>query len=267
MIVNCRNGLEIESNPYVEPNSLDGALIKIGIKNVPAHRLPTIQNSEFTIRYLPFANLIYVVLEEPTNYITRIYVLEQELVNNEVKIKNYYSTIIVDCKNTLCRFFRYDEGFERDNVVHCLCGGLSIELPYAISSTALRSQLEDLLKANKQSILNPIAESEEKPEEKPEEPQMTQSIRELAKEHGIAYNTLWGRIRNRHMTVEEALAVGNTRAKVTKKKKHPDVTYQGKNLRELSEETGISYPKLWDRVHRQGRTVEEALAMGNKTKK
>lgn len=261
MRVNCKNGLEIENNPYI--NDITTLELKVGTNNVLLRDLPAIPDADFTIRYLPFANLLYVVLEEPYNNITRIYIIEQELVKNEAKLKNIYSTVEVDWKNPLEKFFRYNEEFERDNVRHCLCGGLMMKLPYAINANELRKQIDELLYANKETVAEPVADVEE---EQIEETQPTQTISELAKQHGIAYNTLWGRIRNKHMSVEEALAIGNTRAK-SKKTKHPDVTYEGKNLRELSKEYGIKYEKLWDRVHRQGRTIEEALAMGNKTKK
>ena len=99
------------------------------------------------------------------------------------------------------------------------------------------------------------------PNDKNEEP-----LSEIAKRTGIPYNTLWGRVKNRHMSIKEAIKLGSNRAKIKNKRKYPEVFFEGKNLRQLAEEYNIRYEKLWDRVNRQGRTIEEALAMGNEKK-
>ena len=45
-----------------------------------------------------------------------------------------------------------------------------------------------------------------------------------------------------------------------------DTEYKEKTLTEIAKETGISYGTLWNRIHLQKMTTEEAVAMGRRTR-
>ena len=202
MIIHCKNGVEVDNNPYLLDENIDGRTIKVGDNSVCEYRLPAIRRGDRILKYLPFANLLYVIVEDTIQDINRYYILEQKLVKGKVQIENIYSTTRVGYANDLERFFKYNKEYERMNIVDFLTDGLKDYLGFAINTEELRQQIIDKLDGNNEDehsaveaieVTNVVGDK---------------SLSELARELSIPYNTLWNRVHRKGMSVAEAIELG-----------------------------------------------------------
>ena len=86
-------------------------------KEIQLHSIPSIIN-EYNKRvyYTQIGTCMYIALEDISEGIVFLYIIEQEIKNGNLKIKNIYTHTIVHEANILERFFRYDAEFEKDNI-------------------------------------------------------------------------------------------------------------------------------------------------------
>lgn len=202
MIIHCKNGVEVDNNPYLLDENIDGRTIKVGDNSVGEYRLPAIRRGERILKYLPFANLLYVIVEDTIQDINRYYILEQKLVKGKVQIENIYSTTRVGYANDLERFFKYNKEYERMNIVDFLTDGLKDYLGFAINTEDLRQQIIDRLDGNNEVEAASV-------EAIPTTPSIgNKTLTELAIELGMPYNTLWNRVHRKGMSIEDAVAMG-----------------------------------------------------------
>lgn len=112
MRVDCLKGKEYKNERISDDKRISiNEDISIGI-----HDIPVLYNGGNYIHYTQIGMTMYIVYEPEHEKIIYMYMIEQGIENNEVKIENIYTTTIVDKRNTLARFFRYDEEFERETL-------------------------------------------------------------------------------------------------------------------------------------------------------
>jgi hypothetical protein len=198
MIIHCKNGLQVDTNPYIDFNEM---MVLVGNKWIRMCELPQIDN-EFHLYYLNFGSFIYLITYDTYQDIRRCYVIEQKLEKGHVKVENVHTSIRVGKSNTLEPFFRYNKEFERSNLTDYLSVIVDVSLSYMFDGKTLAEQIIDRLDRN-----NEIKEITEKPVEVTELLNK-KSLSEIAREIGIPYNTLWNRVHRTKMTVEEAIAKG-----------------------------------------------------------
>lgn len=205
MIVHSKNLKEINENPYMTE---DGRL-KVGENIVDRESLPQIPyNACVHVHYLNFANLLYVTATNDRTHINKSFILEQELIEGKIKIKNIYSTIEVEESNELHKFFNFNSEYIKDvlkrNIVTYLCC-----LDYAINLDNLQEQIEQHLEKQDKPII---------PKTDISINFQNKSLQKIAKEVGISYGTLWSRTRVKGMSLEEAIKLG-VEQKYSKNKK------------------------------------------------
>ena len=209
--INCLNAKQIDKNPYVEDNNL----IKIGEKFIHYQSLPKLDTDDdkFDMYYLNFGNLLYFVIEDFNNKIASFYIIEQKIEDGKVIIENIYTTTIVPDRNVLCDFFKYNETWERNNILTNLCENIDYHLNYVMNSEKFHNDIElclnNIKEAQKLEESNKMLNKFNKNFEKPKMLKKINkkiNLKELAKQTGIPYNTLWNRINRAGMTVEEATA-------------------------------------------------------------
>lgn len=205
MIVNCKNGLQVENNPFISVEDCNDSLrIRIGEKWIREYELPCIYLGNTEINYLTFSNLLYVIIRNTTVGIRRYYILEQRVVKNEIKIENIFSTVVVDKTNELERFFKYNEDFELDNLTLMLTETLNCTMSYAINAKALQQRIFDKLHEDNLEPLEDTATIDDTFSEKIK----GKKLKQIAEEFDIPYNTLWSRINRKGKTLEEAIKMG-----------------------------------------------------------
>lgn len=220
MIIHCKNGEQVETNPYIGEKMSSGArTILIGDKQVEEHELPVVGIEDWTLRYLTFANLLYVIAEDFSSQITRYYIIEQELVKGQVRIKDIYTSVEVEKTNDLEQFFRYNKEFERRNLIEVLVNKLSDSMYYVINSDELKRQMIDKLD-NKEEEPKIVPENAVKPIKINTKVSVEgKTLADLSKETKIPYNTLWNRTHRLGLTVEQAVALGKGKRGGFKNKK------------------------------------------------
>lgn len=260
MELNYKNGkLSEERGSFIIDNDTIDTLI-IDNKAVPFEKLPKLFTSQdLDLRYLNYGSKTFVIVKDYAQKLEHFFMYEQKITNDKLEVIGFNYSLLISSNNILEPLLNVKEQ-NTDFVlktVRLLYYYLSY-IDYAVNHHAVYNQIMAFL----------AGESEQKSEKiDKEETEEKKTLAQMARDAGLSYKTLWSRVNVRGIPLERALEKDKPREKVSKKNKYPDVTFEGKNLRELAEEYGIKYNKLWDRVHRQGRTIEEALAMGNKKRK
>ena len=193
MIIHCKNLEKSDNNPYIT----ETGLIKVGENTIFKDILPQIEGTNVvTNRYLNFANLLYVVTSNAISDIEKTFIIEQVLDNGKIKIKNIYSTIRVGESNELHEMFNYNKEYIKSVLERDILNAL-YSLDYAINLDSLQEQIKQVLDRKEVSI----------PELEIPKPkiELSKSISELARQAGVSYGTMWGRLNVRHMTPEEAV--------------------------------------------------------------
>lgn len=149
-IVSC---LKLEELKESKTAIFDGVRILLRIlgaedKIIYLRDMPFISNR---ILYTQIGTCLYLGTTEDN--ITFLYVIEQEIKNNKLRVKNIYTDTIVEDNHILAKFFRYDESFQREN--------LSIRLFDIIDDVQVIIDKEYL----KEKILDYLEREEEKKEE------------------------------------------------------------------------------------------------------
>lgn len=112
MRVDCLKGKEYKNERISNDKRINiNKDISIGI-----HDIPFLHKLDGHVHYTQIGMTIYLVYVNETEGITYMYMIEQGIENNALKIENIYTTTIVAEKNTLARFFRYDEEFEKETL-------------------------------------------------------------------------------------------------------------------------------------------------------
>ena len=251
MEITFHNGKTAMENGYITTEKHSIKTLLLDGRAVDIEDLPKLNTKEETdLRYINYGAKTFVIYKDLREKLEYFFMYEQELKHNKMRVKDYMMTTIIP----------------EDNHLYYLVDRYKYILSHDVSCVL---KLKDLLEhinyvLNPQSIVNQISEfilPQEFGGSKKEETKEEKSLVEVAKETGIPYKTLWGRTKVRGMSVEEAVAKGYKKGKPAVKRKHPEVTYNGKNLKELSEEYNIPYQKLWCRLHKHNWTIERALGI------
>lgn len=97
-----------------------------------------------------FGACIYIGFEDGDSDITFTYIIEQEIRNNEIYIKNIYSNTKVGQKNILESFFKYNKDFEMDNLKNRLLN-LIDKIDVIIEKKYLKSKITEYLENKAES--------------------------------------------------------------------------------------------------------------------
>lgn len=250
MEITYHNGKRIETNDYITVEKDDIYSLLLEGQQVSVVCLPKLHTPEWVdLRYLTYGARTFVIYKNTKEKIQRFYTYEQKIVNNKMEVVDYMATTIIPYDHPL-RFLINKDTYNKEYDIQVMC-----------DLTDNLTRIEFML--NPYSIYNQIVNFVfpiTKDTEVTEKP-----LTEVAKETGIPYKTLWGRIKQYKMTLEEAVSMGYKKPKEKKKanraRKYAEVTYNGKNLTELAKEYDIPYWKLWDKVHKQKKSIEQALGI------
>lgn len=112
-IVSCLKFNKVDQSEILEVVDNEARLNIIGAEGtkIYLHQMPFIQNH---ILYTQIGTCIYLGCYEED--LTCLYVIEQEVKNNKVVIKNIYSETFIDKHTVLAKFFRYDRQFQEENL-------------------------------------------------------------------------------------------------------------------------------------------------------
>jgi hypothetical protein len=197
MIIHCKNGVQVDTNPYID---FEERRVLVGNKWIRIFELPRIDN-EYRLYYLNFGSFIYLITRDSYQDIERCYIIEQKLEKGHIKVENVYTSVEVGNCNALHSFFKYNKEFERNNLTDYLSRIIDVSLGYIYDCETLVEQIVDRLDGNNERI-----EPVEVPPTTPVAGE--KSLSELARELKIPYNTLWNRVHRKGMSVEAAIALG-----------------------------------------------------------
>ena len=109
--VDCRNAEKIENILFEDE--------KIKILNedyiIELKDIPKLEFENKIIYYMQVGTGIYIIVKFKNIYINKIYLIEQQIINNSLSIKDIYTTTIVEKDNPLERFYKYDLDYEKEN--------------------------------------------------------------------------------------------------------------------------------------------------------
>lgn len=250
MEITYHNGKRIEKNDYITLEKDDIYSLLLEGQQVSVVCLPKLHTPEWVdLRYLTYGARTFVIYKNTKEKIQRFYTYEQKIVNNKMEVVDYMATTIIPYDHPL-RFLINKDTYNKEYDIQVMC-----------DLTDNLTRIEFML--NPYSIYNQIVNfvfpitKDTEVKEKP--------LTEVAKETGIPYKTLWGRIKQYKMSLEEAVSMGynkpTEKKKANRKRKYPEVTYNGKTMKELAKEYDIPYWKLWDKVHKQKKSIEQALGI------
>lgn len=251
MEITYHNGKRIERNDYITLEKDDIYSLLLEGQQVSVVCLPKLHTPEWVdLRYLTYGARTFVIYKNTKEKIQRFYTYEQKIVHNKMEVVDYMATTIIPYDHPL-RLLINNTEYNKEYDIQAMCELTNYleRISYMINQYSIYNQIVN--------FVFPIT----KDTEYREEPQKGKTLTEIAKEVGIPYKTLWGRIKQHKMSLEEAVNKGYEKGKSKIKRKHPEVTYNGKNLKELSKEYNIPYQKLWCRVHKHKWTIEKALGI------
>lgn len=250
MEITYHNGKKIETNDYitVEKDNIEAVLLDG--RNIAVECLPRLLTPDYVdLRYLNYGARTFVIYKNTKEKIQRFYTYEQKIVHNKMEVVDYMATTIIPYDHPLKFLINKDiYSKEYDIQVMCELTDNLTRIEYMINPYSIYNQIV--------SFVFPITKDTEVKEK---------SLTEVSKETGIPYKTLWGRVKQYKMSLDEAVSMGHNKPKEKKKvnraRKYPEVTYNGKTLKELAKEYNTTYWKLWDRVHKRKWTIEKALGI------
>lgn len=246
MEITYHNGKKIETNDYITVEKDNIETVLLDGRHIVVECLPRLLTPEYVdLRYLNFGARTFVIYKNTKEKIQRFYTYEQKIVHNKMEVVDYMATTIIPYDHPL-RLLINNTEYNKEYDIQTMCeltNNLD-RIDYMINPYSIYGQIINFV-----FPVTKDTETKEKP------------LTEVAKETGIPYKTLWGRIKQHKMSLEEAVAKGYKNGKPAVKRKHPEVTYNGKNLKELSKEYNIPYQKLWCRVHKFNWTIEKALGI------
>ena len=186
--------------------------------------LGKIVNQNENLWFVNYSNLYFIAIEDSSNDMLFKYVIEQELKNNNKISIKNIYCTMEASSEPLSIFFKYNKPYVFNNITEQLPKTLSDTIGYLINRESLRDQLGEALIRNERAVV----ETNDKP--------ITETpIKKEFLEKGL---------------------------KATKGKDKIDP--KTINLKQIAEETGIKYNTLWNRIHRTGMTLEEAVSRKKK---
>lgn len=205
MIIHCKNGVQADTNPYID---LDERRVLVGNKWIRICELPRIDN-EYRLYYLNFGSFIYLITRDAYQDIERCYIIEQKLEKGCIKIENVYTSIEVGKCNTLQSFFKYNKEFERSNLTAYLSTIVDVSLSYVFDGKTLAEQIIEKLDGAKEiEVVEPVqvvAVKKRKNRRAGLQLPKGKSLKDIAQENNIPYQTLWNRVHRRGLSLEKAL--------------------------------------------------------------
>lgn len=202
----------------------DGKFI-IGKNEVKSWELPSKDVEMFKeLYYANYSNLTYIAIRDNGNDMVFQYVIEQELKDNNRIIVKNIYSTIEANSEPLSIFFRYNKAYVFNDITETLTKILNKAIGYLINTNLLKDQLGEALMRNERLVV-----------ETNDKPIIETPIKKEFLEKGL---------------------------KATKGKDKVDP--KAINLKQIAEETGIKYNTLWNRIHRAGMTLEEAVGRKKK---
>lgn len=224
--------------------------LKINNAYVELDEIPHVAKNEVIIHFLSLGAFMYVIYRDIRTNVMFIYVIEQEIANGRMRIKDITSITEIKSENVLADYFQYNHIAEQRNLINRLPSVLSmfafdLDVDYMISKITeyLSNRVIEVPKVGADNTRTVMYKGE------------TYTLYQLAKKVGIDYKLLWERLR-KGMSVEEAVTTP-----VRKSGPAPQrYTIDGESytVAELSKKYNISTPTLRVRI-RSGMSIEEAI--------
>ena len=138
--VDCRNAEKIENILFEDE--------KIKILNedyiIELKDIPKLEFENKIIYYMQVGTGIYIIVKFKNIYINKIYLIEQQIINNSLSIKDIYTTTIVEKDNPLERFYKYDLDYEKENIEKNLIEIIE-KIPVIFEKELLIEKINDLM--------------------------------------------------------------------------------------------------------------------------
>lgn len=142
--VDCRNAEEIENILFEDE--------KIKILNedyiIELKDIPKLEFENKTIYYMQAGTGIYIIVKFKNIFINKIYLIEQQIINNSLSIKDIYTTTIVEKDNPLERFYKYDLDYEKENIEKNLIEIIE-KIPVIFEKELLIEKINDFMSKEK----------------------------------------------------------------------------------------------------------------------
>ena len=142
--VDCRNAEEIENILFEDE--------KIKILNedyiIELKDIPKLEFENKIIYYMQVGTGIYIIVKFKNIFINKIYLIEQQIINNSLSIKNIYTTTIVEKDNPLERFYKYDLDYEKENIEKNLIEIIE-KIPVIFEKELLIEKIKDFMSKEK----------------------------------------------------------------------------------------------------------------------
>lgn len=141
--VDCRNAEEIENILFEDE--------KIKILNedyiIELKDIPKLEFENKTIYYMQAGTGIYIIVKFKNIFINKIYLIEQQIINNSLSIKDIYTTTIVEKDNPLERFYKYDLDYEKENIEKNLIEIIE-KIPVIFEKELLIEKIKEIIEKN-----------------------------------------------------------------------------------------------------------------------
>ena len=142
--VDCRNAEKIENILFEDE--------KIKILNedyiIELKDIPKLEFENKIIYYMQVGTGIYIIVKFKNIYINKIYLIEQQIINNSLSIKDIYTTTIVEKDNPLERFYKYDLDYEKENIEKNLIEIIE-KIPVIFEKELLIEKINDFMSKEK----------------------------------------------------------------------------------------------------------------------
>ena len=271
-LVSCLKYNELDKSEIIEN---DEGLIFIKVlgadKKLSLGEIPKIDNYLY---YTQIGTCMYIGVKSFTEGILFFYVIEQQVKDGKLSIKNIYSDVLVEDSNILAKFFRYDKEFQEDNLRRRLLAHINF-IPVIIEKEYLTGKITEYLDRNDR--VEEVKELVEKPKahfvKKESKPKKATTI-EPVTVNGVTYNSKYAFARafnipqssmfkyiEKGMSLEEILEMykdGSPKRGAKPKNKYEYLGDQF-SMKELSELSGLSTGLLENRINMLGWTVEKAV--------
>lgn len=271
-LVSCLKYDELDKSELIEN---DNGLIFIKVlgtdKKIFIEEIPSTRNTYY---YTQIGTCMYIGVKDHTNSILYLYVIEQQVHDGKLSIKNIYSDTLVYNNSILARFFRYDKEFQEENLRNQLIGCINhipviIEKEYLIGKITEYLDRNDRVEEVKELVEKPTAhfvKKESKPKKATNAEPVTvngitySSKNAFATAFGIPQASMFKYIQ-KGMSLEEILEMYKDGKPPRGAKPTRKYEYLGEQftIKELAELSGLKQTTLEGRINQKGWTVERAV--------
>ena len=284
MVVHYQNGNIIEENIFLKFDERNEKILGIKFPHsqllergyCELEKIPKISNGNLEIYYVQQGTTLYLISNNIEQSFTSIYIIEQEIRNGKVKIKEVYSSLIIDDNNVLLKYCNFVTANEPGNIKENVCNLFKM-LPFLgeVEAYYMYNSLNDFFSNKVQEEIDNEEVTEDETDLQDEENGSFQkkyyyngeriTTQEIADESGLSLATVFRKLKT-GATPEEIIKTSK-KVKVgvieePKDGKKRTFIYLGNSvtLDELAEMSGLQRNTIWARI-KNGMTVEEAITL------